>query len=46
MSQDEIEAIHNVSLKVLENRCIKLVSRKALDALKEAEVELLKKSWN
>jgi len=46
MSQDEIEAIHNVSLKVLGNRYIKLVSRKALDALKEAEVELPRKSWN
>ena len=46
MSQDEIEAIHNISLKVLGNRYIKLMSRKALDALKEAEVELLKEGWN
>ena len=36
LSQDEIEAIHNASLEVLENTGIKVMSRKALDILKEA----------
>ena len=36
LSQDEIEAIHNASLEVLERTGIKIESRRALDILKEA----------
>lgn len=36
LSQGEIKAIHNASLEVLENTGIKVMSRKALDILKEA----------
>jgi len=36
LSEDEIEAIHNASLAVLENTGIKVMSKKALDILKEA----------
>jgi len=36
LSEDKIEAIHDASLKVLENTGIKVESKKALDTLKEA----------
>jgi len=36
LSQDEVEAIHNASLEVLEGTGIKVGSEKALDILKEA----------
>jgi len=36
LSEDEIEAIHNASLEVLESTGIKVMSGKALDILKEA----------
>jgi len=36
LSEDELEAIHNASLEVLENTGIKVMSKKALDILKEA----------
>ena len=36
LSQEEIEAIHNASLQVLERTGIKVMSNKALDILKEA----------
>jgi len=36
LSEGEIKAIHNASLEVLENTGIKVMSRKALDILKEA----------
>jgi len=36
LSQDELDAIHNASLEVLENAGIKVMSDKALDILKKA----------
>ena len=36
LSQDELEAIHNASLRVLENTGVKVESKKALDILKQA----------
>jgi len=36
LSEDEINAIHNASLEVLENTGIKVMSNKALDILKKA----------
>jgi len=36
LSEDEIRAIHNVSLRVLEDTGVKVMSEKALDILKEA----------
>jgi len=36
MSEGEIKAIHNASLEVLENTGIKVMSKKAIDILKEA----------
>jgi trimethylamine--corrinoid protein Co-methyltransferase len=39
LSESEIEAIHNASLRVLEKTGTKVLSKKALDILKEAEVK-------
>ncbi|MCK4354369.1 MAG: trimethylamine methyltransferase family protein, partial [Dehalococcoidia bacterium] len=36
LSQDELEAIHSASLRVLENTGVKVESKKALDILKQA----------
>ena len=36
LSQDELKAIHNTSLQVLEKTGIKVMSKKALDVLQEA----------
>jgi trimethylamine:corrinoid methyltransferase-like protein len=36
LSQDELKAIHNASLQVLEKTGIKVMSKKALDVLQEA----------
>jgi len=40
LSQDEIEAIHNASLEVLENTGIKVMSEKALGILKKAGAKI------
>jgi len=36
LSEEEMGSIHNASLQVLENTGVKVMSRKALDILKEA----------
>jgi len=41
LSQDEIDAIHNASLEVLENTGIKVMSEKALGILKKAGERLI-----
>ena len=36
LSQDELKAMHNASLQVLEKTGIRVMSKKALDVLREA----------